>query len=139
MNTSDSILETLVEVKLKNQDSFLKIREILTRIGIASNKNEQNTLYQSCHILHKKGKYYIVHFKEMLILDGKEDSTFNDNDIARRNLIACLLERWDHVAIENPDIVRNPIAKMEDIHIVKHSDKNNWKFVHKYHFNNTNQ
>lgn len=135
MNTADSVIDTLVEVKLKDPETFLKVREILSRIGVASTKGEK-TLYQSCHILHKRGRYYIVHFKEMLILDGKENSTLNDTDIARRNLIALLFERWEHLTIVDPEKVRDPVAGIDEITIVKHADKGNWNFVHKYHFTN---
>lgn len=135
MNTSDSIVETLVEVELAEPSSFLKIREILTRIGIPVVRSETDkTLVQTCHILHKRGKYFIVHFKEMLILDGKPNSSFGDGDIARRNFIALLLERWGHLEIVDSMKVRDPVCGMEDIEVVKFSDKPNWKLVHKYHF-----
>ena len=84
-------IENMLEISFSENDDFLKIRETLTRIGVASRKDR--TLYQSCHILHKRGKYYLVHFKELFALDGK-DSSINDNDIARRNAIARLLEEW---------------------------------------------
>ena len=89
-------IDELLEVKLKKEDDFLKVRETLTRIGVASRKDK--TLYQSCHILHKKGKYYVVHFKELFALDGKP-TDFTDNDLGRRNTIANLLEEWGLIEI----------------------------------------
>ena len=93
-------VETLVEVELSNEEAFLKVKETLTRIGVASRKDKK--LYQSCHILHKKGKYYIVHFKELFTLDGKS-SSFSEEDKGRRNTIANLLEEWDLVKIVEPE------------------------------------
>ena len=93
-------LSTFIEVSLKEQDDFLKVRETLTRIGVSSRR--EKILYQSCHILHKRGQYYIVHFKELFALDGK-DSSIVDNDIERRNAIAKLLEEWELVKIVNPE------------------------------------
>ena len=89
-------IENMLEISFKENDDFLKIRETLTRIGVASRKDK--TLYQSCHILHKRGKYYLVHFKELFALDGKE-STITENDLARRNSIARLLDEWDLLSI----------------------------------------
>jgi fructose-bisphosphate aldolase class 1 len=122
-------LATFVEVKLKEQDDFLKVRETLTRIGVSSRK--ENMLYQSCHILHKKGQYYIVHFKELFALDGKPSSIV-DNDIERRNAIAKLLEEWGLVTIVNPEIMIDKIAPLHQIKIISYRDKDQWQLVSKY-------
>lgn len=122
-------LATFVEVKLKEQDDFLKVRETLTRIGVSSRK--ENILYQSCHILHKKGQYYIVHFKELFALDGKPSSIV-DNDIERRNAIAKLLEEWGLVTIVNADIMADKIAPLHQIKIIPYRDKDQWQLVSKY-------
>jgi hypothetical protein len=122
-------LATFVEVKLKEQDDFLKVRETLTRIGVSSRK--ENILYQSCHILHKKGQYYIVHFKELFALDGKPSSIV-DNDIERRNAIAKLLEEWGLVTIVNADIMVDKIAPLHQIKIIPYRDKDQWQLVSKY-------
>jgi hypothetical protein len=122
-------LETLVEVTLKAQDDFLKVRETLTRIGVAA-KNE-NILYQSCHILHKQGKYYIVHFKELFALDGKP-SNLSENDIARRNTIANLVAEWGLVNLVIAEKTRENVAPLSQIKILPHKDKSNWQLVAKY-------
>ena len=122
-------INDLVEVILKEDDNFLKIRETLTRIGVASKKD--NTLYQSCHILHKQGKYYIVHFKELFALDGKP-ADFSENDIARRNTVTILLKEWKLIDIIDNDKIDNPIAPISQIKIISHTDKKNWKLVPKY-------
>jgi hypothetical protein len=122
-------INDLVEVILKEDDNFLKIRETLTRIGVASKKD--NTLYQSCHILHKQGKYYIVHFKELFALDGKP-ADFSENDIARRNTVTNLLKEWKLIDIIDNDKIDNPIAPISQIKIISHTDKKNWKLVPKY-------
>lgn len=122
-------LETLVEIKLNAQDDFLKVRETLTRIGVAA-KNE-NVLYQSCHILHKQGKYYIVHFKELFALDGKP-SNISENDIARRNTIANLVAEWGLASIVNVESIKDNMAPLSQIKIISHKDKSNWQLVAKY-------
>lgn len=124
-----SILETLVEVTLKESDDFLKVKETLTRIGVASKKNK--TLYQSCHILHKQGKFYIVHFKEMFSLDGKP-TDFSDEDIGRRNTIAKLLEDWGLVKIVDPVKVESPRATMNQVKILPFGEKKDWTLESKY-------
>lgn len=129
-------LATFVEVKLKEQDDFLKVRETLTRIGVSSRK--ENMLYQSCHILHKKGQYYIVHFKELFALDGKPSSIV-DNDIERRNAIAKLLEEWGLVTIVNPDIMIDKIAPLHQIKIISYRDKDQWQLVSKYNIGKKTQ
>lgn len=124
-----SVLENMVEVKLRNDEDFLKVRETLTRIGIASPAN--NTLYQSCHILHKRGKFYIVHFKELFLLDGKK-SNFTEDDIARRNTIVNLLEQWDLIDIVEPKKIKNPVTEVSKIKILPYKEKNNWILTPKY-------
>lgn len=123
------MVEKLVEVTLGQQDDFLKVRETLTRIGVAA-KND-NILYQSCHILHKQGKYYIVHFKELFELDGKP-SNMSENDIARRNTIANLIAEWGLVKLVNADKSKEPVAPLSQIKILPHKEKNNWQLVSKY-------
>lgn len=122
-------LETLVEVKLKTDEDFLKVRETLTRIGVASKK--EKILYQSCHILHKQGLYYIVHFKELFGLDGKP-SNFSEEDIARRNTIANLIAEWGLVEIIKPEMTKEPVAAMSQIKIIPFKEKNEWDLVTKY-------
>lgn len=122
-------LESLVEVKLNTDEDFLKVRETLTRIGVASKK--EKVLYQSCHILHKQGLYYIVHFKELFGLDGKP-SNFSEEDIARRNTIANLIAEWGLVSLVEPDKTKDPVAAMSQIKIIPHKEKNEWELVTKY-------
>lgn len=124
-----SIVETLLEVRLKEDEDFLKIKETLTRVGVASRKEKK--LYQSCHILHKRGSYYIVHFKELFLLDGKE-SDFSDDDRSRRNTIAHLLEEWGLVSIVDKDRFQEPRASMSLIKILPHREKAEWTLVSKY-------
>ena len=124
-----SILD-LVEVTLGEKDDFLKVRETLTRIGVASKKDR--ILYQSCHILHKQGRYYIVHFKELFALDGKP-SDISENDLSRRNAIAKLLEDWGLVKIVNRDKAENPPPIfLSQIKILSHKEKDEWELVPKY-------
>ena len=122
-------IEELLEVRLKNEDDFLKVKETLTRIGVASRK--EKTLYQSCHILHKRGKYYIVHFKELFALDGK-NTDFEENDLARRNTIANLLAEWDLVEIVDKDQSDYPVAPLSQIKIIAHKEKYDWQLTAKY-------
>lgn len=119
----------MLEISFKETDDFLKIRETLTRIGVASRKDR--TLYQSCHILHKRGKYYIVHFKELFALDGKETS-ISENDLGRRNSIARLLEEWELLTINDKIQSLDPIAPMSQIKVLPHRDKPEWNLVAKY-------
>lgn len=123
------MLDSLVEVKIKNDDDFLKIRETLTRIGVASRKDK--TIYQSCHILHKQGKYYIVHFKELFALDGKP-SNFAWEDVGRRNTIANLLAEWELVELVAPEKSKDPVAPLSQIKVLPHKEKNDWNLVAKY-------
>ncbi|QIG65673.1 translation regulatory protein [Ochrobactrum phage vB_OspM_OC] len=118
-----------VEITLKSPDDFLKVKETLTRMGVASSKEKK--LYQSCHILHKKGKFFIVHFKELFLLDGRE-STLAKSDIARRNTIISLLEQWGLIEVVDKNLIEEPRAKMDKIVIVKFSDRENWELIHKY-------
>ena len=122
-------LNKFVEVKLKQEDDFLKVRETLTRIGVSSRKDK--ILYQSCHILHKQGKYYIVHFKELFQLDGKP-TDITENDIQRRNAIARLLEEWGLVKVSNPELMGDNIAPLHQIKIISHKEKDEWTLVPKY-------
>jgi hypothetical protein len=122
-------LEELIEVTLKEPDDFLKVRETLSRIGVASRK--EKTLYQSCHILHKQGRYFILHFKELFLLDGKT-SDFSDEDIGRRNTIVNLLSEWDLVDLVNPKKSSEPLAPLSLIKIISHKEKNDWKLIAKY-------
>jgi len=118
-----------VEIELPNQDNFLKIRETLTRIGISSRKEKK--LYQSCHILHKKGRYSILHFKELFVLDGKFN-TLSQEDIARRNRIANLLEEWDLIKIINKEKASDPIASLSQLKIISYKEKDDWELSVKY-------
>ena len=124
-----SLVDSLVEVRLGEQDDFLKVKETLTRIGVASRKD--NTLYQSCHILHKQGKYYIVHFKELFALDGKP-TNFSDDDKGRRNTIATLLEEWGLIRIVEAEKVAEPKIPLSQVKILPFKDKGNWTLVTKY-------
>jgi hypothetical protein len=122
-------LSKFVEVTLEHEDDFLKVRETLTRIGVSSRK--EKVLYQSCHILHKQGKYYIVHFKELFALDGKL-STITENDIQRRNAIANLLEEWGLLKIVNYDILKENMAPIHQIKIISFKEKDDWELIAKY-------
>jgi hypothetical protein len=125
----EEMIENMIEVKLNNEDDFLKIRETLTRIGVASKKNQ--TIYQSCHILHKQGRYYIVHFKELFALDGKP-SNFADEDMGRRNTIANLLAEWSLVTLNDPDRSSSPVAPLSQIKVLPYKEKDDWELVAKY-------
>ena len=118
--------EQMLEVGLKEPDDFLKIRETLSRIGVASRK--EKILYQSCHILHKQGKYYITHFKELFALDGK-DTNLSENDIARRNTIAKLLSDWGLVEVKG---TTDPAAPLSQIKIIAFKEKDDWTLETKY-------
>ena len=133
LNVND-VVDSLVEVTLPDEEAFLKIKETLTRIGISSRK--ENKLWQSCHILHKRGKYYIVHFKELFILDGKESSVPED-DIARRNTIADLLEEWELLEIIEPSSCEEPMAILGQIKILSYKEKDEWELIPKYHIGNS--
>ena len=122
-------ISQMVEVSLKEKDDFLKVKETLTRIGVASRK--EKTLYQCCHILHKQQKYYIVHFKELFALDGKPFN-FSDTDIARRNTIANLLAEWDLVGLVNPSKTEEPTLPLNQLKILSFSEKEEWTLTPKY-------
>ena len=120
--------EKMVEVLLSEPDDFLKVRETLTRIGVASRKEKK--LYQSCHILHKQGKYYIVHFKELFALDGKK-ANLSVNDVQRRNRIIQLLSDWGLITIKNSELAID-IAPLNQIKVISYKDKTNWILETKY-------
>ena len=122
-------LDQMIEVKLTNDDDFLKVRETLTRIGVASRKDR--TLYQSCHILHKQGRYFIVHFKELFALDGKP-TDFEDADIGRRNAIANLLAEWGLIQLLEPEKSKDPIAPISQIKVLPYKEKDQWTLTPKY-------
>jgi hypothetical protein len=123
------LIDDLVQIELTNEENFLKVKETLTRIGIASRKDKK--LYQSCHILHKQGKYYIVHFKELFMLDGKINN-FGEDDRARRNTIANLLEEWGLIRVVDTSKTQDPIATLSQIKVLPHSEKTEWELVAKY-------
>ena len=126
MNAS---VESMVEIKLRSAEDFLKIRETLTRIGVASRRDK--VLFQSCHILHKQGHYYIVHFKELFALDGKP-TNFSDEDKARRNTIANLLAEWELIDVVDSERTKDPVAPLNQIKILAHKEKHEWKLEAKY-------
>ena len=125
----NDLLDSLVEVRIAEEEDFLKIKETLTRIGVASRKERK--LYQSCHIFHKQGKYYIVHFKEMFAIDGKP-SNFSDEDKGRRNKIIELLQDWQLLKVVESDKIKDPLASMSQIKIINHKEKNDWTLEAKY-------
>ena len=122
-------LDEFVEVKLPDPQAFLKVKETLTRIGVASKKDK--TLYQSCHILHKQGHYYLVHFKEMFMLDGKP-TDFSDEDRGRRNTIANLLAEWELLTLVDPKKSEEPLTPLNRIKIISYGEKGEWNLVAKY-------
>jgi hypothetical protein len=123
-------IKDLVEVTLNEQDDFLKVRETLTRIGVASKKDR--TLFQSCHILHKRGQYYIVHFKELFALDGKP-TDITENDLSRRNAIINLLQDWGLVTVVRPQQTEVPTPIfLSQVKIISHKEKDDWELVPKY-------
>ena len=124
----------MLEVVLNEPDDFLKVRETLTRIGVASKKDQK--LYQSCHILHKQGRYFIVHFKELFLLDGKP-SNLLENDLQRRNTIATLLADWGLITISNTQLVKD-IAPLRQIKVIPFKEKNQWELCPKYNIGNSN-
>ena len=129
MNDELWTTDKMLEVSLKQPDDFLKVRETLSRIGVSSRKEKK--LYQSCHILHKQGKYYIVHFKELFALDGKEHN-ITENDIGRRNSIASLLSDWDLIGIVGSDSVPEPKAPLSQIKVISFKEKSEWELEPKY-------
>ena len=126
-------IDEMVESTLAEPDDFLKIRETLTRIGVASRRDK--TLFQSCHILHKQGRYYIVHFKELFILDGKP-TNFSENDQARRNTIANLLVEWSLIKLVNPEQTSTLIVPLNQLKILAYKEKDEWVLTAKYNIGN---
>lgn len=126
--------DDMLEIILHEPDDFLKVKETLSRIGISS-KREENVLYQSCHILHKRGKYFLVHFKELFILDGKP-SSLSQNDIERRNTIAILLSDWGLISIVNLNDIKDKTCSLKQIKIISHKEKINWILTPKYNIGN---
>jgi len=133
MDNQEEIVKDLVEVTFPEKDDFLKIRETLSRIGVASRREQE--LFQSCHILHKRGKYYITHFKELFILDGKP-SNLDENDIGRRNTIINLLQQWNLLKVVNPDSINEPTAPLSQIKIIPFKEKKDWILTPKYNIGN---
>jgi len=125
----------MLEITLNEPDDFLKVRETLTRIGVASRK--ENKLFQSCHILHKQGRYFIVHFKELFLLDGKP-SNLVENDLKRRNTIVTLLSDWGLVEPVNPEQLQDT-APLRQIKIISYRDKDNWELQPKYNIGNSSR
>ncbi len=123
------MIDSMIEIKLADEEAFLKIKETLTRIGVSSRKEKK--LYQSCHILHKQGKYYIVHFKELFALDGKPYN-FSEEDVSRRNKIVNLLQDWKLLTIIDLEKSKEPIASMGQIKIIPWKEKNDWELIPKY-------
>ena len=128
-------IENLVEVLLEKEDDFLKVRETLTRMGVSS--RAENKLYQSCHILHKRGKYYIVHFKELFALDGLP-TDISETDIGRRNMITELLDEWGLVKVVSREQIQEPKVSLAQIKIISYNDKRDWELVPKYHIGRRN-
>ena len=135
MNEVQWTKDDMVEVQLKEPDDFLKVRETLTRIGVASRKERK--LYQSCHILHKKGQYYIVHFKELFALDGKK-ANLSDNDLQRRNRIIKLLSDWGLVEIVKEDAIED-VAPLSQIKVIAYKEKDQWILESKYNIGKKRQ
>ena len=129
MYEQDQLVEQLVEVTFEERDDFLKIRETLSRIGIASRREQE--LFQSCHILHKRGKYYIVHFKELFQLDGKP-TTIEESDIGRRNTICGLLQQWNLLKVVEPSRIQEPVVPLSQVKIIPYKEKTEWKLTTKY-------
>ena len=119
----------MIEVLLESPDDFLKIRETLTRIGVASKKDKK--IFQSCHILHKQNRYFIVHFKELFALDGKP-TNFSEDDVARRNTISNLLAEWNLYKLIDPEKTKSPVAPISQIKIIAYKEKSEWILEQKY-------
>ena len=128
-------VKDLVEITFPEKDDFLKIRETLSRIGVASRKEKE--LFQSCHILHKKGKYYIVHFKELFKLDGKQ-TNFDESDLGRRNTIIDLLRQWNLVKVLDSNQISEPRSPLSQIKVIPYKEKLEWKLTQKYSIGNNN-
>ena len=131
MTENEDIFDNLgVEIILKTKEDFLKVKETLTRIGVSSKKEKK--LFQSCHILHKRGKYAIMHFKEMFLLDGLT-SDISDEDIARRNTIVKLLVEWNLLEVIDPEEYKEPQLSLARLKIIPHKEKQDWQLIPKYH------
>ena len=130
MENNEFDLNSLLEIIINKEDDFLKIKETLTRIGVSSKKDMK--LYQSCHILHKRGKYYIVHFKELFLLDNLS-SDIDEVDLGRRNSIAKLLEEWNLLKVVNKDKLNSVLTPLNQIKIIPHKEKSQWELCPKYH------
>ena len=135
MIDNGDLVSELVEITFPEKDDFLKIRETLSRIGVASRKD--NELFQSCHILHKRGKYYIVHFKELFKLDGKPTS-IDESDIGRRNTIVKLLQQWKLISVVDDSKIVEPQAPLSQIKIIPFKEKKDWKLTTKYSIGSNN-
>ena len=135
MDEIENSVSDLVEITFPEKDDFLKIRETLSRIGVASRKEQE--LFQSCHILHKRGKYYIVHFKELFKLDGKP-TNIDESDIGRRNTIVSLLEQWKLLSILDKMKVESPKTPLSQIKIIPYKEKSEWKLTTKYSIGTNN-
>ena len=130
------LIESFVEIRLKHPDDFLKIRETLSRIGIASKREKK--LYQSCHILHKQGKYYLVHFKELFKLDGKPSDFYeSETDMARTNSIANLISEWGLCELVDPSKSESPTTPVNTLKILSYKEKNDWILETKYNVGNS--
>jgi len=129
------MIDTMVEVKISEPDDFLKIRETLSRIGVSS--RQEKKLFQSCHILHKQGKYYIVHFKELFALDGKP-TNISENDLARRNTISNLLSEWSLLELVG-GVIKENLAPLNQIKILSHAEKSEWELIPKYNIGRNNR
>ena len=135
MDDVENQVQDLIEVTFPEKDDFLKIRETLSRIGVASRKEQE--LFQSCHVLHKRGKYYIVHFKELFKLDGKP-TNIDESDIGRRNTIVSLLEQWKLLSIVDATKVESPKTPLSQIKIIPYKEKSEWKLTTKYSIGTNN-
>ena len=135
MNEIENLVKDLVESTFPEKDDFLKIRETLSRIGVASRREQE--LFQSCHILHKRGKYYIVHFKELFKLDGKP-TNIDESDIGRRNTITMLLAQWKLLSVVDESQIAEPQAPLSPIKIIPFKEKSEWKLTTKYSIGSTN-
>jgi hypothetical protein len=135
MNEIENLVKDLVEITFPEKDDFLKIRETLSRIGVASRRDQE--LFQSCHILHKRGKYYIVHFKELFKLDGKP-TNIDESDIGRRNTITMLLAQWKLLSVVDESQIAEPQAPLSQIKIIPFKEKSEWKLTTKYSIGSNN-
>ena len=129
MYEQDQLVEQLNKVTFEERDDFLKIRETLSRISIASRREQE--LFQSCHILHKRGKYYIVHFKELFQLDGKP-TTIEESDLGRRNTICNLLQQWNLLKVVDSSRIQEPTVPLSQVKIIPYKEKTEWKLTTKY-------